>query len=157
MPSGRGQRHAVVVNYEDRTDLTPPSQVVSAPILAKLRLGEDASGLLDRAADDPWCVSVSQPAEQAMVARVREDTAQDRGAPREAAAVEQDAMFPGYRFGRLVLGTVPDAGEVSAAALRERTEAMYLFDLFLWQGRRVPIHRIIERNGVAVTGALEEA
>lgn len=90
------------VNYEDRTDLLPPDQVVSSSLLLKLQRTAEASRLMTLSLDDP-SPSVSSAAYEVILLRVVEDTAPGSGAPAQARAVEEDAMLCGYRFGRLAL------------------------------------------------------
>ena len=141
------------MSYEDRSDLAAPSEVVSSDLLARLQLRGDAASLIEEAADNPQCVSVTSAAQEAIAVRVAEDTAPERGAPPGASAVETDAMLSGYRFGRLALGPLMSRAQIASSELRDRTEAMYLYDLHVWKDGTVPI----ERNGLARDGALEEA
>jgi hypothetical protein len=94
------------VNYEDRTDLLPPEQVVSASLLAALRLIPDVARLMTLCLERQQR-SVSSAAYEAIVMRAAEDTAPGSGAPAGARAAEEDAMLCGYRFGRLALGSPP--------------------------------------------------
>src|SRR5262252_7967431 len=80
------------VNYEDRTDLLPPDQVVSSSLLLKLRRTAEASKLMTLSLADPSPLGVSSAAYEVILLRVVEDTAPGRGAPAQARAVEKDAM-----------------------------------------------------------------
>jgi hypothetical protein len=149
------------VNYEDRTDLLPPERVLSRSLLSRLRRAPEAARLMTSSCSDPSSVAVNAAAYEAILQRVVEDTAPDRGAPPEARAVEEDAMLCGYRFGRLALGPLPHTRMILAEDLRIRTDSMYLYDLFVWDAStpdaRVPIRDILIRHGVAHIHALEEA
>jgi hypothetical protein len=123
------------VNYEDRTDLLPPEQVVSAPLLAELRLIPDAARLMTLFLDMQGR-SVSSAAYEAIVLRAAEDIAPGRGAPAGEWAAEEDAMLCGYRFGRLALGSLPRRRPVSPEEIRRRADSMYLYGLFV--GTRPP-------------------
>jgi hypothetical protein len=68
------------VNYEDRTDLLPPEQVVSAVLLSKLRLIPDVAQVMALSLDTQER-SVSSAACEAIVMRVVQDTAPGSGAP----------------------------------------------------------------------------
>ena len=115
------------VNYEDRTDLLLPEQVVSALTLARLGEENEDEDLMRRAAQDA-STSVSPPAREAMQTRVDQDCAADQGASPKASAVEFDAMLWGYRFGRLRLSPSIESSS-SPEVLRERAERVDLYGL----------------------------
>lgn len=148
------------VNYEDRTDLLPPDQVVSGSLLLKLRRTAGAARLMALSLNDP-SPSVSSAAYKVIHQRVVEDTAPGSGAPAEAAAVEEDAMLCGYRFGRLALGRPGRRRPIQVEALRRRTESMDLYALFSWDASAndgpVPVDAILGRHGAEHVYALEEA
>ena len=149
------------MNYEDRTDLLPPEQVVSGSLLAKLRLIPGAARLLTLSLDTQER-SVSSAAYEAIVLRAAEDTAPDSGAPAEARAAEEDAMLCGYRFGRLALGSLHRRRRlVSPEEIRRRADSMYLYGLFVWDvstpDDRVPVDAILSRHSSGQLHALEEA
>lgn len=111
--------------------------------------------------DDPASVPVSSAAYEAILLRVVEDTAPDSGAPAEARAAEEDAMLCGYRFGRLALGPLPRRRPISPEEIRQRTDSIDLYGLFVWDAPapdgRVPVDAILSRHGAAHIYALEEA
>jgi hypothetical protein len=148
------------VNYEDRTDLLAPEQVVSYAVLAKLReLSPERAAQLMAAACDLASVAISEAAQDAMVVTVEEDTAPARGAPSNAGMVEMDAMQSGYRFGALTFGLKTDSGR-SVRDLRERADAMYVYDLVIADEQGEPgdaIASVLDRHGAETDYALEEA
>ena len=148
------------MNYEDRTDLLPPEQVISAPLLARLRLIPDAARLM-RLSLDRQERGVSSAAYEAIVLRATEDSGPHSGAPAGAWAAEEDAMVCGYRFGRLALGSPPRRRPVSPLEIRSRADSMYLYGLFVWDtstsNSRVPVHAILNRHDPEQPYALEEA
>ena len=149
------------MNYEDRTDLLAPAEVVSGAVLAKLReLSPERAVRLMAAACDVASAIVTQGAHAAMLQTVEEDTAPARGAPPTARLVEMDAMLCGYRFRALTLGSTTDARRRSARDLRERAEAMYVYDLVIADGQAHPgeaIASVLARHGAETDYALEEA
>jgi hypothetical protein len=148
------------MNYEDRTDLLPPEQVVSGPLLARLRLIPDAAWLMAHSLEMQKR-SVSSAAYEAILLRAAEDTAPGSGAPAVARAAEEDAMFCGYRFGRLALGSPPRRRPVSPEEIKGRADSMYLYGLFVWDAPtsrgRVPVDVILSRHEAGQLHALEEA
>jgi hypothetical protein len=148
------------VNYEDRTDLLPPEQVVSGSLLAKLGRIPDVAQLMVLCLDMQKR-SVSPAAYEAIVLRAAQDTAPDSGAPAGARAAEEDAMVCGYGFGRLALGCAPGRHPVSPAEILRRADSMYLYGLFVWDvsapSDRVPVDAILSRHGSEQLHALEEA
>jgi hypothetical protein len=149
------------VNYEDRTDLLPPSEVISAALLSQLRRTPDAVALISVAAADPASTAVTPAAHEAIVRRAYEDTGPGSGAPERARAIEEDAMLCGYRFGRLAVRPTPGSWRPTAAQLRERADSMYLYDLFLEDsptlGRGAPVADILGRHEGDHDSALDEA
>lgn len=148
------------VNYEDRTDLLPPDQVVSVSVLSKLRLTPEAARFMTLSLDDHSPVMVTSAAYEAIRQRVVEDTAPGSGAPAQARAAEEYAMLCGYRFGQLALGPLARRLAISPEEIRRRTDSMYLYSLFVWDSstpdRRVPVDAILSRHGAEIY-ALEEA
>ncbi len=148
------------VNYEDRTDLLPPEQVVSAVLLSKLRLIPDVAQVMALSLDTQER-SVSSAAYEAIVMRAVQDTAPGSGAPGGARAAEEDAMLCGYRFGRIALGPLPRRRPVSPVEIQRRADSMYLYGLFAWDASapdsRVPVDAILSRHGLRELHALEEA
>jgi len=143
------------MNYEDRTDLLAPADLVSTEVLSRLRLNTDAAERLMAEATAEGSVVVSPAAREAISNRVRRDTDAGSGAPAEAEAVEQDAMLCGYRFGRLALGP-SSSSTISAEILCDGAERMYVYDLLLFDAP-VPVRSILERHDVADQAAFEEA
>ena len=148
------------MNYEDRTDLLPPEQVVSAPLLATLRLIPDVARLITLCLDRLER-SVSSAAYEAIVLRAAEDTAPGSVAPAGARVAEEDAMLCGYRFGRLALGSLPRRRPVSREEIRRHADSMYLYGLFVWDASapdgQVPVDAILSRHESGQLHALEEA
>ena len=148
------------MNYEDRPDLVAPEQVVSKDLLAKLR-GLDprfASRLIATACDSS-SARISDPAWSAIAETVEDDTAPSQGAPPEARALEEDSMSCGYRFGILALDGATVAAR-SATELRERADAMYLYDLVIAEGQadvQGAIAAVLARHHLTEQYALEEA
>ena len=148
------------MNYEDRTDLLPPEQVVSASLLTRLRRIPDAARLM-RLSFDRQGQGVTPAASEAIAQRAADDTGPGSGAPAGAQAAEEDAMTCGYRFGRAALGSPPHPRPVPPPEIRRRTDSMYLYGLFVWDmstlDSRVPVQDILSRHDPEQSYALEEA
>lgn len=116
-------------NYEDNPNLVPPTEVVSSPILGRLRSvpPEVVERLLESSLASDGVPSSA--ALEAIRTRVELDCAPERGAPAEAFEVELDAMTWGYRFGVDLLGGSPGPCALTADEIRAKADAMDLYAL----------------------------
>jgi hypothetical protein len=113
------------VNYEDRTDLSPPDEVVSRETLERLGRSLSNSRRLLEEARLPERQPVPKPIEGAIDTLVKRDAGLT-GAPPEAARVSRAALLCGYRYARLCLGTT---ASLAPSRLLDAVDRMYVYDL----------------------------
>ena len=113
------------MNYEDRTDLSPPDEVVPRETLERLgRSLSDSRRLLEETRF-PEQQPVPKPIEGAIDTLVKRDAGL-AGAPPEAPRVSRAALLCGYRYARLCLGATTSQ---APSRLLDAVDRMYVYDL----------------------------